>query len=225
MFGKNPKRPPLNNLGQFLEIKNIFKTIQGEGPFVGMPAIFIRLGGCNLSCSFCDTDFEDFQLIDITGIINKAIELSLNSNDQKVIKLIVITGGEPLRQPIENLCKQLLANGFFVQIETNGTIYRDLPKEVQIVCSPKAGINGYNVLRDDLLQRLSSLKFLVAKNLEFYNNIYELGQSKYSIPVYIQPIDQYNERLNKDNTELAISLAIETGSRISVQLHKYLNID
>ncbi|MDR0329663.1 MAG: 7-carboxy-7-deazaguanine synthase QueE, partial [Rickettsia sp.] len=186
MFGQNTKRPAIFNDGTNLEIKSIFKTIQGEGPFVGMPAIFIRLGGCNLACNFCDTDFEDFNMLTINNIIEEVEKLTIN------IKLVVITGGEPFRQPIELLCYKLLDLDYIVQIETNGTLYRDLPDKVHIVCSPKAGKNGYALLRDDLLSHINALKFLVAKNIPKYSNIPEVGQSKYNIPVFIQPMDQNN---------------------------------
>lgn len=225
MFGQNPKRAPLIGNGETLEVKNIFKTIQGEGPFVGEPAVFIRLGGCNLACTFCDTNFEDFETLNLKAIIDKTIKLTKNSLGLKTVKLIVITGGEPLRQPIEKLCQELINLRFAVQIETNGTIYRNLPGGVHIVCSPKAGINGYKNIREDMLEKISAIKFLVAKNLQNYNSVSEVGQSKYNIPVYIQPIDQNDESLNKENVEFAIAIALETGNRISAQMHKYLNIE
>jgi organic radical activating enzyme len=58
MRGNNPIRPPEQGDGMILQVKSIFATIQGEGPNVGTPAVFIRLGGCNLACEFCDTSFE-----------------------------------------------------------------------------------------------------------------------------------------------------------------------
>lgn len=225
MFGQNPKRPPVYGEGNSLEVQNIFKTIQGEGPFVGMPAIFLRLGGCNLACSFCDTEFENFETLQLDEIIAKIDSLSKNLAGIITTKLIVITGGEPFRQPIENLCKKLISLKYKVQIETNGTLYRELPKEVHIVCSPKAGDKGYSPIREDLLSRLNAIKFLVAKNILTYNSINEIGQTKYNIPVYIQPIDQNNEILNRENTEYAIGLALESGNNISIQTHKILNIE
>lgn len=219
MFGQNPKRPAIFNDGTSLEIKSIFKTIQGEGPFVGMPAVFIRLGGCNLACNFCDTDFEDFNILTINNIIEEVEKLTIN------IKLVVITGGEPFRQPIELLCYKLIDLDYIVQIETNGTLYRDLPDKVHIVCSPKAGKNGYALLRDDLLSHINALKFLVANNIPKYSNIPEVGQSKYNIPVFIQPMDQNNPLLNKENERLAIDLAIKYGHRLSLQTHKILGIE
>ncbi len=219
MFGQNPKRPAIFNDGTSLEIKSIFKTIQGEGPFIGMPAVFIRLGGCNLACNFCDTDFEDFNMLTINNIIEEVEKLAIN------IKLVVITGGEPFRQPIELLCYKLVDLDYMVQIETNGTLYRNLPDKVHIVCSPKAGKNGYALLRDDLLSHINALKFLVAKNIPKYSNIPEVGQSKYNIPVFIQPMDQNNLLLNKENERLAIDLAIKYGHRLSLQTHKILGIE
>ncbi|WP_425363467.1 7-carboxy-7-deazaguanine synthase QueE [Candidatus Tisiphia endosymbiont of Hybos culiciformis] len=224
MYGQNPKRAAIFNDGTTLEIKNIFKTIQGEGPFVGMPAVFIRLGGCNLACNFCDTDFEDFNILTINSIIEEVKKLTLN------IKLVVITGGEPFRQPIELLCHKLINLDYIVQIETNGTLYRNLPDKVHIVCSPKVTKNGtrkngYSLLRDDLLSRINAIKFLVAKNIPEYSNIPEVGQSKYNIPVFIQPMDQNNPLLNKQNEKLAIDLALKYGHRISIQIHKILGIE
>ncbi|HJD59468.1 MAG TPA: 7-carboxy-7-deazaguanine synthase QueE [Rickettsia endosymbiont of Omalisus fontisbellaquei] len=225
MFGQNPKRSILNGDGTRLEVKSIFKTIQGEGIFVGSPAIFIRLGGCNLACNFCDTEFEDFELVDIDKILNKAESLALNSKNEKSINLVVITGGEPMRQPIELLCQKLLDRDFKVQIETNGTLYRSLPKGVSIICSPKAGKTGYSKIREDLLPQISAVKFIVAKNILEYGIIPEVGQTAYNIPVFVQPMDQNDQRLNDENNELAVKLALESGARLSLQTHKFLGIE
>ena len=225
MFGQNPKRSILNSDGTKLEVQAILKTIQGEGIFVGCPAIFIRLGGCNLACNFCDTEFEDFELVDIDKILNKVESLALNSKNEKSINLVVITGGEPMRQPIELLCRKLLNQAFKVQIETNGTLYRSLPKEVSIICSPKTGKTGYSKIREDLLPQISAVKFIVAKNILEYSLIPEVGQTTYNIPVFIQPMDQNDQRLNEENNELAVKLALESGARLSLQTHKFLGIE
>ena len=71
MFGKNPIRKAIFDNADFYEVQEIFLTIQGEGPYAGTPAIFIRLGGCNLACNFCDTEFESFEKMHLTKIIEK----------------------------------------------------------------------------------------------------------------------------------------------------------
>lgn len=225
MFGQNPKRGAFTGDGTSLEVKSIFKTIQGEGIFVGVPAIFIRLGGCNLACEFCDTEFENFDLVKIDDILSQIGMLALNSKNKQSVSLVVITGGEPMRQPIELLCQKLLEQNFKVQIETNGTLSRLLPEEVSIVCSPKAGKKGYSKVREDLLPKISAIKFILAKNISEYSLIPEVGQTAYNIPVFVQPMDQNNHKLNKENNELAVKLALESGARLSLQTHKFLGIE
>lgn len=225
MFGKNPKRPPVKGDGSVLAVKNIFKTIQGEGPHVGVPAIFLRLGGCNLACEFCDTEFEDYEDLALAEILAKIDDLSLNEKSARSVKLVVITGGEPFRQPIGALCSALLDVGFMVQIETNGTIYSPVPEAVDIICSPKVSNGKYLSIREDLLPRITALKFLISVNLKGYDGVPELGQSRYKIPVFVQPMDEYDSALNAKNDKMAVDLAINNGYRLSYQIHKKLGIE
>ncbi len=225
MFGQNPKRPPVKGDGSVLSVKNIFKTLQGEGPYVGEPAIFTRLGGCNLACSFCDTEFEEYNDISLSEVIGSIQNLSLNNQGIKSVNLVVITGGEPFRQPINSLCYELLELGFQVQIETNGTIYRELPEEVEIVCSPKVSNNKYLSISADLLPRITAFKFLISSNIENYASVPELGQSKYDIPVFVQAMDEYDSVINAKNQKIAVDLAINNGYRLSYQIHKNLGIE
>lgn len=225
MFGQNPRRNILQGDGDFLEIHSIFKTIQGEGTFVGVPAIFIRLGGCNLSCKFCDTEFEGFTLTSLKNVLHTVDILSKNSTNVPTVQLVVITGGEPFRQPIEQLCQRLLDKKFQVQIETNGTLYRKLPDKISIICSPKAGNKGYHKIRQDLLPYITAFKFIISNNIPQYNHIEEVGQSTYNTPVFVQPMDQNDYELNKANNKLAIQIALEKNYRLSLQVHKILGIE
>ena len=160
MRGDNPKRPPENGDGQKLDIVELFSTLQGEGPFVGWPSVFVRLGGCNLACSFCDTEFEEFQSMDIAALTTEVRALAAEEGKRKR-HLVVITGGEPLRQNIVPFCEALLADGFEVQIETNGTVFRPLPEAVHVVCSPKASGGQYHLIREDVWPQLNAVKFIV----------------------------------------------------------------
>lgn len=238
MRGMNPIRPPVKSDGQMLEVQHIFATIQGEGPYAGWPAIFVRLGGCNLACAFCDTEFESFKTMNISDIVVEVVGLSrpllnpppkgggknLGKGEGKKVELIVITGGEPFRQPIEKLCDMLLAEGFTVQIETNGTLYRSLPEGVEIVCSPKNTGTGYFPVRPDLLARVNAFKFLISAHNKDYAQVPDIGQNG-TIPVYVQPMDEGDAAKNAANVRLAVSLAQENGYRLSMQLHKIIGVE
>ncbi len=221
MFGKNIIQKPENDSGEVLKVTSIFPTFQGEGPFTGHPAIFIRLSGCNLACDFCDTEFDSFTEFSIQEILDKVNQLNQNN----VYKLIVLTGGETMRQPIELLCETLLQNNFTVQIETNGTIYRDLDDKVQIICSPKAPNGKYHRIREDLLPKINAFKFIISDSKENYSDIADIGQYDYNIPVYLQPMDEYDAQKNRNNIKRTLELAEKYGARISLQTHKILGIE
>lgn len=138
-------------------------------------------------------------------------------------RLIVITGGEPLRQPIEALCAALIERGFKVQIETNGTLYRELPQEVDIICSPKNTGVGYFPIRPDLLARINAFKFIISAQLKEYAQVGEVGQG--DTPVYVQPMDEQDDAKNAANLALAMELASRYGYRLSLQLHKIIGVE
>jgi len=216
MFGNNKILKPQNHDGDFLDVVEIFPTIQGEGPLVGVPAIFIRLGGCNLACDFCDTEFDEYKNLSLEEIIREVKTFSQ--------KLVVITGGEPLRQPIEKLCDELINLGYDVQIETNGTIFREINSKVTIICSPKVSNNSYHNIRPDLLPKISAFKFIISANKKEYSQVPQIGQKTYNTPVYLQPMDEYNKEKNKNNCDLTIKLCQENNYILSLQMHKILGL-
>jgi len=138
MFGNNLLRKADKGDGFHLDVQDIFYTIQGEGPFAGAPCVFVRLWGCNLRCHFCDTDFESKQRrMPIWDIVSEIVAAT-----PRKPKLVVLTGGEPMRQNIYPLCDILSDSGVTVQIETAGTLWvenLDKVKRLHIVCSPKTG--------------------------------------------------------------------------------------
>ncbi len=222
-FGNNPILAPKITDGKTLDVQEIFATFQGEGIFTGFPAVFIRLGGCNLACKFCDTEFDSYQNLALEEVVLQIKKLSEN-NHKRTHNLVVITGGEPLRQNIIPLCQELLKDGFEIQIETNGTLFQELPKQVNIVCSPKNNADRYYPIRPDLLPRVSAFKFLISAGNQNYNFVPEVGQGKYNTPCYLQPIDEYDEVKNQRNRELVLKLAQENGYRVSLQTHKFWGI-
>lgn len=194
-----------------LKVKEIFRSIQGEGPFMGRPAIFIRLSGCNLSCSFCDEHHDTGALMDITDIMSTVNSIKTTF---PLIRLVVITGGEPFLQPFGPLVKALRAEEFVVQIETNGTVYQeDFPYEdVVIVCSPKTDINR------DLLPQIHSLKFLIAEGQEI-NPCPDPG-----LVWYLQPLDVNDPDQNRRNMVWAARRCMDSGYILSLQMHKIVGL-
>lgn len=220
MFGTNPIRPPEHGDGRVLQLQEIFPTLQGEGPFAGWPAVFVRLGGCNLACSFCDTEFESFTPWNLPELMAEVRQLALNELGERVRGLVVITGGEPLRQNIAPFCELLIAAGFGVQIETNGTLWRALPPEVSIVCSPKPGKQGYGALRPDMLARADALKYIVSAEDPLYFDVPLTEKTT----IYVQPMDVQHEERNARNLAHAVMLCDRYGYRLSLQTHKLLGI-
>lgn len=223
MFGKNKIAKPQNHDGLKLDVVEIFPTLQGEGPYAGYPSVFIRLGGCNLTCDFCDTEFDEFKNLPLEEILAEVQKLSKNAEEKTVRNLVVITGGEPLRQPLSKLCEELIKLGFLVQIETNSTLFRELPSEVKIVSSPKVVDGKYCKIRPDLLSRIDSFKFIISASKKEYSSIPDYAYQQ-QIPVYLQPMDEYDEEKNKNNLQLAADLCQKHGFRLSLQLHKILKI-
>lgn len=220
MLGNNEIQKPSHGDGDVLKVHSIFDTIQGEGPYCGLPAVFVRLAGCNLACTFCDTEFNDFQEVKIIDILKQVQDLSASYQ-----KLIVITGGEPFLQPISKLCKLLATHNFKVQIESNGLLYRAIPKEIEVVCSPKNNGNGYYQIREDLLKHVIAIKFIISASNSSYQNIAEIGQEiSRNIKVYVQPMDEFNVTLNQANIARAMHIAKQYNLYLSLQTHKILNI-
>ena len=101
-------------------VKEIFKTLQGEGAQTGRPAVFCRFAGCNLACAFCDTDFTGGDAFATTQSLVDAIEREWQGPAGH--RFVVLTGGEPLLQVDGPLIGQLHARGFEIAVETNGTL-------------------------------------------------------------------------------------------------------
>lgn len=167
MFGRNEivGQKYFDNAGDKLFVTSIFYTLQGEGPYRGEPAVFVRLAKCNLNCFWCDTFFDDGDWLTIAEIeqrIDRVIEdyfegnvpiwardlwggVAIEGEDpapQGALKkremVLVVTGGEPMLQ--KNLVPFLeRMNQRFAktQIESNGTIVQDIPPETTLVVSPK----------------------------------------------------------------------------------------
>ena len=116
-----------------IKVSEIFTSFQGEGPYIGTPATFLRLYGCNLNCQWCDTDISTYEMLSVDDVA----EILMTQMEFNNINLLVITGGEPTLQmeEIKRLIKEL-PEDIKIQLETNGSIFEYLP-EIEYVISPK----------------------------------------------------------------------------------------
>jgi 7-carboxy-7-deazaguanine synthase len=119
-----------------LQLVEIFYSIQGEGLWTGTPAVFVRLAGCNLACDFCDTDYATKSFASVDDVV----EIVRAAGGD--CPMVVLTGGEPLAQAETLiLIDALRRDGRRVHIESNGTIFTELPADVWLCVSPKERVD------------------------------------------------------------------------------------
>lgn len=218
-----------------LEVVSVFDTIQGEGPFAGTPAIFVRLAGCNLQCPFCDTDYTSVRLCRSSKELAEQIfNLQVaTGRERDEHPLAVLTGGEPFRQDIAELVTMLLLAGWKVQIETNGTLYYSLPwthPRLCIVCSPKAPrihlrLHGHITAMKYVVAhgRVDSMDGLPTQVLGAEHSIAR-PPAGFTGDIFIQPMDSGDPARNAQNLDAALYSCRSFGYRISLQLHKQLHL-
>jgi len=179
-----------------LLVTSIFKTLQGEGPMQGRPAIFIRLTHCNLACSFCDTYFDSGDWTTYEQLLRKLDELRADSCKNIGV---VITGGEPMLQKNLEAFLPLLRGYDFVQIESNGIIYRTLPYTTILVVSPKVNERnaGTAYLRPHRsnMERADCLKFVLSADRRSpYHAVPDWAlqwRESTCKPIYVSPMNVY----------------------------------
>ena len=220
-----------------LEVHSIFFTIQGEGPYTGRPAVFVRLAGCNLQCPLCDTEYT-------SGRFTASPEQLLyyvneQGNHLPPRPLVVITGGEPFRQQLVRHVLALVDAGYMVQVETNGTLpvhpaLADLPEELfTLVVSPKAGkVHQTVASRADAWKYVmrageEDLDGLPLKALD-HSNGGGLARHPHGFPVhriYLQPCDNKEEVANRRNLEACVTQVQIHGYTLQTQLHKQIGVE
>ena len=212
----------------------IFATLQGEGPSIGTPSTFVRLAGCNLACSWCDTPYTwDWKTFSKERRVQRmSIERVLTAVFQHTSKNVVITGGEPLlqAQPLVELGRCLTESGRRIEVETNGTIAPPsvlTPYVAEWNVSPKLPNSGESEerrLKSDPLREFASLgnawfKFVVMDRDDLNEVLalideYDLKRDRVLLsPEGVGPGD-----LTRRMQDLAVP-AIELGLRMVPRLH------
>ena len=215
-------------------ITEIFKSIQGEGTRAGLPCIFVRLTGCNLRCTWCDTAyaFHGGTKYSMEEVLQRVRALAGEGPGR--ISLVEITGGEPLLQPeTPALAKELLAQGLTVMIETSGERFtgvlpREVVKIVDVKCPDSGEADTFDMANLDVVDQKDEIKFVISSRRDYdfareFTARHELpgrvGQVLYS-PVFP---DRAGKWPGLDARELAEwILADGLPVRLGLQLHKFI---
>ena len=205
-----------------LKIYETFSSIQGESTHAGRPCFFIRLAGCNLRCSYCDTAKAWGMDSGREMSISELVTLAKNSG----LKLVEITGGEPmLQEATPELCRILLEQGFEVLMETNGSRpLSSLPEGVKRIIDWKTPSSGETeqMLAENFqsLRQGDEVKFVIADDRDFANALDVM--KRFSLPgnatVLFAPVfgamppDRLVEKILKHHVP----------ARLNLQLHKFI---
>jgi 7-carboxy-7-deazaguanine synthase len=160
-------------------ITEIFKSIQGEGTRAGLPCIFVRLTGCNLRCTWCDTAyaFNGGQKMSVENVLARVDELAVRMENmrgaQAAIPLVELTGGEPLLQKeVHELAERLLASDYTVMIETSGERFiGDLPRKVikivDVKCPDSGEPDTFEMRNLEALSENDEVKFVLSTRRDY----------------------------------------------------------
>lgn len=197
-----------------IKVSEIFTSFQGEGPYIGTPATFLRLYGCNLNCQWCDTDISTYEMLSVDDVA----EILITQMEFNNINLLVITGGEPTLQmeEIKRLIKEL-PDDIKIQLETNGSIFEYLP-EIEYVISPKE--DKEKVFENYYKYENVFFKFVITSKEDIDEVISIKNKYGYDKTIWLQG------EFSKD--ALMADLIRENFPRLeniklSVQTHKYLS--
>ena len=203
-----------------LEVTEIYKSVQGESTYVGLPCVFVRLTGCNLRCVWCDTAyaFDGGKKLSVGKILDQVKSFGIN--------LVEITGGEPLLQKeVFTLMEKLLKNKFLVMLETGGSLsIKNVPNEVVKIVDLKCPGSGEENNNDwsnlDHLSSKDQIKFVIAdrNDYEWSRSVLRSYELDKKVQILFSPV--FEKLTLKDLTEwiLEDNLAV----RLQTQLHKHI---
>ncbi|MEE9523426.1 MAG: radical SAM protein [Thermodesulfovibrionales bacterium] len=203
-----------------MKLCEIFSSIQGESSFAGYPCVFIRLSGCNLRCSYCDTTYAyaEGEDIELNEIIDKVRSFGIG--------LVEITGGEPLLQEeVHNLMRRLLDEGYRILLETNGSMdISGVDSRVSVVLdikTPSSKMADRMIMENlDRVEEKDDVKFVICTE-DDYKWVKDVMQKR-----------SLSERTNVllspaygmlDPAELVKWMMKDRiNARLNLQLHKYI---
>ena len=189
-------------------INDIFYSLQGEGYNTGRAAVFIRFAGCNLRCSFCDTEFDTYR--------EMSDEEILEAISQYPARFVVLTGGEPTLQVDEAFVELLHQHGYEVAMESNGT--RPAPQNLDwLTVSPKVRSEKLEVKSEKLADELK----VVFDETTAPESYLSLLTSHFSPLLFLQPCDTGDAARNEAIVARCVEYIKEhPWWRLSLQTHK-----
>jgi 7-carboxy-7-deazaguanine synthase len=189
-----------------LRVNEIFYSIQGEGLRSGQASVFVRLSGCNLRCDFCDTNHSQFEEITEERIIARVRSIGNGC------RWVVLTGGEPLIQPVGKLISMLRQQSYKVQVETNGLTGTEGCGANHLTVSPKGVVS-----QQALGRNTTEIKVVARDENDVLRAESMLG---WGVPVYLQPVSNDPEAI-----KLCVQSVLKNPAlRLGVQVHKLIGI-
>jgi 7-carboxy-7-deazaguanine synthase len=221
-------------------ITEIFKSIQGEGTRAGLPCIFVRLTGCNLRCTWCDTAyaFHGGKKMNVDEVLARVDELSGRRENAKAahatVPLVELTGGEPLLQEeIYPLADKLLAAGYTVLIETSGERFvgrlpNEVIKIVDVKCPDSGEADTFDMQNLDAINANDEVKFVLStrRDYEFARDFtlrHQLPQRVRAVlfsPVFEDPEGKWQALPPQSLVEWILADGLQV--RLGLQLHKFV---
>ena len=216
-------------------IIEIYKSVQGESSFAGLPCIFVRLAGCNLRCSWCDSEYT------FTGGRKVSVdELVAEVKKLAPVRLAEITGGEPMLQEREVvlLMERLLADGYQVLLETSGErLLARVPKSVHKIVDVKCPASGeggsFRLQNLDALTANDEVKFVIADRVDYEfarNFVREHGLESRVGDVLFSPAFRKDAGTRRDASNCLLDprelvewiLGDKLNVRLGLQIHKFI---
>jgi 7-carboxy-7-deazaguanine synthase len=218
-----------------MHITEIFKSIQGEGSHAGLPCIFVRLTGCNLRCTWCDTAyaFHGGKKMSVAEVQARVDELAGRGESVTAkVELVELTGGEPLLQEeIYPLTEALVACGYTVMIETSGERFTGrLPKEVikivDVKCPDSGEADTFEMKNLGALSAQDEVKFVISsrRDYEFAREFTRAHQLEARVqevlfsPVHDDPMGKWKGLEARQLVEWMLEDGLRV--RLGLQLHK-----
>jgi 7-carboxy-7-deazaguanine synthase len=215
-------------------ITEIFKSIQGEGTRAGLPCIFVRLTGCNLRCTWCDTAyaFHGGTKHSIEEVFEKVRALAGDGDGR--VTLVEITGGEPLLQPeTPTLAEKLMGAGYIVMIETSGEqlvglLPQGVIKIVDVKCPDSGEADTFNLANLEAVGPNDEIKFVISTRRDYdfardFVKRHRVAERVHEVlfsPVFADPSGKWAGLTARELAEWILEDGLRV--RLGLQLHKFI---